>query len=829
MIIKHTEFNDSKLVQLFNRLLTSRYFKLFVFLFIILSLSFSLWSANRSYKLTTYFYFAKSILSNNVKIIPNYYSSLFSNPEIIYIDMKSIQSQKLAFLRNQAITAGVPYIKEEFKEESTRGKITYKGKMSNASFSLTGQNMGHISQPYKWSFRVKLKGGSRIDGLEKLTLLVPYTRGANIISEFLGHKLMRYVGLISLRYDYKKVIFNGKDYGVYAVEEHLNKNTLENNMLREGLIIKATQNSFKVFKRDDMLANERFSKQLEYLKKTWQSFLNEEFPTNHLFNIEKLAKYYALSDIINGQHTHYLGNEFFYFNPITMLLEPIGREWDSPYSSDKDFDILFRNISILRSDLPSEKFQNLIFRDQEFVFLYFDALDKYAKKDFLEAFKKYHKTQIDRSKAILYSEYPYLDADENLLLEKIENISKALAIDKPNSIRASKTIGTKNKLIISIENTSSTPGVLETIVLENVAREIDMIIPSSSIKFLQFDVPISSNSKVFVKARLAGQRNLETIVAELAKLDVKEEDVITIKSKDIVAPKSLWVISSDILIRKNERLIVSKGTTIDMINGAGITSYGNVIFEGSAEEPITIKSSDGTGVGIAVLSAKERSLIRHTNISGLSTSQENLRILTSPVFFYESDVDIVNCIFNKNISEDGLNLFRSNFSIKNSLFSNSLSDAFDSDFSVGEIVNTSFKNSGNDAIDLSGSNVQLFDVNIDGASDKAISLGEKSVSTGSRILIENSNLGISSKDLSFFSYDKVKISNSEVSFSLFQKKDEFGPSTGEITEGKLVGNGTNFIVEMGSSIYFNSRLISGEHENVKDLMYGNVYGTATSN
>jgi hypothetical protein len=827
MIIKHTELDDSKLVRLCNRLLAIRYFKLFAFIGIVVAVSLFLVSAKQTYKLSTYVLYVRGVISNNVNIIPNYYSGLFSNPDIVHIDMKAINYQKLAFLRNQAITNG-PTIREEFKEESVKGKITYEGESYKASFSLTGQNMDHISDPSKWSYRVKLKGDGRVAGLKKFTLLVPHTRGSDQLSEFLGHKLMKYVGLISLRYDYKKVIFNGKDHGVYAFEEHLDKRTLENNMLREGLIIKATPGSFKVFKRDDMLANEIFAKQLQYLENNWQSFLIGEIPSSRLFDIKKMAKYYALSDIINGQHTHYLGNEIFHFNPMTMLLEPIGREWDAPYASLEDFDIFLRNISIVGGDLDSENFQKLIFRDQAFVSLYLDALDQYTRKDFIDKFYKDSKAQIDRSKAILYSEYPYLDANEALLFEKIDYIRNALVTPKGDFIHVSKAINSNNKLIISIENASSIPGVVETIVLDSFAHEVGIVIPAKTTKFIQFDAPTSISTKASVKIRLAGQRNLVTKVAKWAELAVLKEDVITIKARDLVIDKSLWVISSDILIKENQQLIVSRGTTIDMINGAGITSYGNVMFEGSAEEPITIKSSDGTGVGIAVFSAKERSLISHTNFSGLSTSKSKIRVLTSPVFFYESNVDFVNCIFDSNISEDGLNIFRSNFSIKNSVFVNSLSDAFDSDFSTGEIVNTSFKNSGNDAIDLSGSNVQLSDVNIDGASDKAISLGEKSVSNGSGIVINNANLGISSKDSSSFSYNNVSISNSEVAFSLYKKKSEFGSSIGEISKGKLLDNGKNFIIEKDSTIKFNARVIRGEYENVKELMYGNIYGTATS-
>ena len=175
-----------------------------------------------------------------------------------------------------------------------------------------------------------------------------------------------------------------------------------------------------------------------------------------------------------------------------------------------------------------------------------------------------------------------------------------------------------------------------------------------------------------------------------------------------------------------------------------------------------------------------------------------------------------------------LNIFRSDFSIRNSTFVNSYSDAFDSDFSTGEIIDTIFKDLGNDAIDLSGSSVYLSNIEINSALDKAISLGENSESYGNNIKILNSNLGISSKDFSFFSYEGVDISNAEVAFSIYQKKEEFGPSSGEVITGSLNKNKIDFIIEEDSNLKINNQFLNGDYKNVRGLMYGNVYGTATS-
>ena len=737
MLIKNIGSDEGFLPKSLSRFFKPRFLFIYAFLFFFVLGFFTYKSSIKNHKLSNYILYSKGIISNNVNIIPNYFKGLSSEPDIIFIDIKSLNIQRLSYLRDQALMNQDGVIKEEYKSETVKGKLSYKGKSYKADLSLTGQNMDHINNAYKWSFRVNLKGEGRIDGIKKFTLLVPHTRGSDQLSEFIGHKLMKHVGLISLRYDYKKVILNGKDYGIYAFEEHLDKRTLESNSLRDGIIIKATPDSFKLFKEKKVRTNEIFSSQLNYLQRKWDMFLKGEIPTQSIFDIEKLAKYYAISDIINGQHTHYLGNEIFHFNPMTLLLEPIGREWDAPYIDDEDFRIFLNNIEVISGDANSKNFQSLIFKDKEFINLYLKYLDRYSEIDFIDNFMKENIEEILESKYKLYSQYPYLDANENILYEQIDTI--------------------KNEL--------------SEMELQNTALE---------------------------------------------------------SPKEIIINDPNWIISNNFVVDKGKKLIVSEGTTIDMINNAGIISYGEVIFKGKKEKPIVITSSDNTGSGILVFFAKNRSKIENTIFSGIETPKESIRSLTSPVFFYESDVDIIGSIFKNNNSEDMLNIFRSDFSIRNSTFVNSYSDAFDSDFSTGEIIDTIFKDLGNDAIDLSGSSVYLSNIEINSALDKAISLGENSESYGNNIKILNSNLGISSKDFSFFSYEGVDISNAEVAFSIYQKKEEFGPSSGEVITGSLNKNKIDFIIEEDSNLKINNQLLNGDYKNVRGLMYGNVYGTATS-
>ena len=131
-------------------------------------------------------------------------------------------------------------------------------------------------------------------------------------------------------------------------------------------------------------------------------------------------------------------------------------------------------------------------------------------------------------------------------------------------------------------------------------------------------------------------------------------------------------------------------------------------------------------------------------------------------------------------------------------------DAIDSDFSLGNINNLKLYNighsGGGDAIDLSGSKVSARDISILDVNDKAISVGENSYFNGNNIVIENSKIGIASKDGSKVVVKGSRIFNSTIAgLMAFSKKDEY--SGGEIVfdKGEL-NNSVDFISQYGSKI-----------------------------
>ena len=174
--------------------------------------------------------------------------------------------------------------------------------------------------------------------------------------------------------------------------------------------------------------------------------------------------------------------------------------------------------------------------------------------------------------------------------------------------------------------------------------------------------------------------------------------------------------------------------------------------------------------------------------------------------------------------DDYLNIFGcSQFTIEHCLFENVLSDAFDSDFSNGTVSHTVFNKIGNDGIDGSGSDIQIAYCKFHYIQDKAVSSGEKSNFTLVNSRIDNSEIGLVSKDNSTLKVSQTHIENVRLLAAIFQKKPEYGPAQIKIDSDL---NDTHYLIEEGSTInhQVDSLYLS---EYVIDKLYGNDYGSAT--
>ena len=272
------------------------------------------------------------------------------------------------------------------------------------------------------------------------------------------------------------------------------------------------------------------------------------------------------------------------------------------------------------------------------------------------------------------------------------------------------------------------------------------------------------------------------------------------------------VIKEKIIIPENLLVQLSEGQSINFIETGSIFSYSPFEINGTKEKLVRIYSSDSSGQGLHLIQGNGTSKINYLEFinqsSYLDSNKNNRRILPSAFTVYGGKVSINHCIFKNLTSEDAVNLFRCKYDFVDSKIENTFSDALDADFSTGIINKSYFINCGNDGVDISGGFLSLTNCYFNNILDKAISAGEESVLNASNCIIENSDMGLISKDLSLAKSKNNIFSNCEIAYCAFQKKGEFGPGNITVKKDSLINCSIAHLIETKSKLVINEESIS---------------------
>lgn len=123
--------------------------------------------------------------------------------------------------------------------------------------------------------------------------------------------------------------------------------------------------------------------------------------------------------------------------------------------------------------------------------------------------------------------------------------------------------------------------------------------------------------------------------------------------------------------------------------------------------------------------------------------------------------------------EDSINLINTTGFIDEIIIKNSISDGLDIDFSTLKINSIEIENSNNDCADFSFGNYEIKKISLKNCGDKGISVGEKSLLKSSFASINNSNIGVASKDSSSVYVDNIRMNIVETCLAAYNKKQEF--------------------------------------------------------
>lgn len=807
------------------------------------------------------------------------------NPQALQIRVEPKGLEKLERKREKALVEGLLQTSDNDWVKAVLSDST--GNEIPAQVRLKGDWTDHLEGD-KWSFRIKVKdpyswkySKNAGQGLITFSVHTPATR--YFLHEWLVHQCWMDEGILTPRYDFTAVSLNGKSLGIYAMEEHFDKQLVESQQRREGPILKFSEEGMwsgierqlqnqgyihndyrstvgdwdnaeaEAFGQQDFLSDTLLSRQYEKARQLMFDFKNDLLPAKQVFDLEKLARFYAIADVFNAYHGIIWHNQRFYYNPVIGKLEPIGYDAFGG-KPPRRYTILGEGALNPEEDEANRLFGYLL-QDKDFNKLYFKFLYHYSSREFLSNFLEKHQISWNEKLALLQLEFPEYQPDYKEFLEDGLFVHSMILPYNDQSIKAFTQQVAGGKKNLSIQNTHQLPveiigsgysrGKMDTPLnkplqlpahvrrryLSRILRD-SLISDFNATKFLHAEaLVVQSKGEIkplevienarFLFFRIPGIDSVFTSqifdwprpeIAQMAPFDkehptmlLKENTLYVVKGKQILFRKGKHILDQPLVIPPDYEVFIQEDTEIDLKNGAYIMSYGPMQVSGSGEHPVRVTSSDKTGRGLSLLQSSKPSAFQYVIFEQLGTLSNNGQQLTGAVTGYECDIRFYKCTFRNNHCEDALNLVRTDFVLENCLFSGISSDAFDSDFSKGEVKNCTFNNITNDAMDFSGSTVNIYNCRTKNTGDKGISCGEQSDIAVFETTIDTSPIAVASKDLSVLFLRDITLKNCIQGFVAFQKKPEFGPGKIIVESHTAINIEKLFNIGEGSFLQMNEK------------------------
>lgn len=756
-----------------------------------------------------------------------------------------------------------------------KGSVTVDGRKLPVSLRLKGDWVDHL-EGEKWSFRIKFKGSNAYHGMKKFSIQDPHTR--SFMMEWFGHKLFEKEDILTTRYQFKVVYINGVNRGVYALEEHFDKRLLEYRKRREGPIVKFDENGvwqgyydqqkyqrgFKKFPYLEAAEILPFSKkrtrknpillnQFILAQSHMSRFRNLDTTFQEYLDLDKMARFIALCDVMNATHGLIWHNQRNYLNPVNGLLEPIAYDCFSGQPS-----IHYELLGMAPRWREEDDFSSFdaLFLNQEFNQLYIKYLKRFSSEEYMKASFLALENEIRYYEALLKHEYPlyFLDKDYFLLnqynvKEKVKKyvnqpkinrkISKkeryvgtsqnvvfdevALKVYTIESDSLSGTFQFENYLLSPIEIIGYSTKANKNLIFPFVQKiELDAFLDDAYKKTQGFSF---KPRRVYYKTRFTGDSLHSTKVSPFPPVEYKS--IMDFASSQFVSnndevrfnANEIYNFNETLYIPMNKKLVIEEGVRIGLSNGARFVCYGPVEMIGVQENPIRIEGIGASGGGLVLFPNRDSVEMNHVICTNLTDANTKTWTLTGGVTIYEGEVSLRNCSFINARSEDALNLIRCNFEIDGILIDKTFSDGFDADFCTGKLKNSIFRATGNDCIDFSGSEIDIEACEIVDSGDKGISGGESSILKVRNCSINNAYIGVAAKDKSFIMLEQTNLENCDFAFAAYRKKAEFGPAKIDVESSSLKNIQNTYLLERGSEIKHLGKINNGTEMFNIDSMY----------
>ena len=680
---------------------------------------------------------SNSILSINI-IIPDSKKWVENSFKVITDPSENIQSKYKKRFKAKIV------INYKYGVCSYSGKIRQSGDWKDHISFIDGRLISSLD--------VKLNEGNIVNAVS-FKLLIPITRNSE--HEVLGTLLLREIGYIAPETFLVDTNVNGTQT-VMLFQENAMKEMLERNLRREGPIYEGDEKmlwSFGDYETFELtyvslskLINDNWARKGENsldislnaflsLQKAYLAFSKSSKDEGYIFinpNERTPSDFYTYASILfsmNGSHALRPHNRKFYFNALKNEFEPIY------YDGDLSLNSSFKN-PLTDIDLEKQFYSNIDMSIVDSLRIMLQDTNTISRLEdtFISKTNILNNKTIFNGKNFFNSSIKEIENNLSQIIYKVEKYSE-------------ENINTYENYRISMNN-------------DFIKKIQSFGVESSSLQIVRSD---DNELDFFISNNLS---------EDSSTININSDDLIELISKNEINDSHGVLLPSD-TIYKNE-----KSFSKDFLDGKIILSEGIDMSVDVATKKVTITQKDSLGwVLFRNVTLKNWSVSFEGISESLSDNQSqrfNNFGITGCLNFYNSTFQDAKVEIISGGCEDSLNIINSSGNLKFVKIINGFSDAIDLDFSSINIYEVFVSGSGNDCFDVSGGEYFISNAYLQDCGDKGLSVGESSMFSAENVIIKNSVIALSSKDLSYAYVKNLETQNVETCIEAFRKKQEFG-------------------------------------------------------
>ena len=372
----------------------------------------------------------------------------FNSPNIgelptLVVDMPFENYDQLLDQRAEALESAV-FIAED--SDFLNGDIRFGEATIPVQLRLKQGVAKHLGEDDKWNFELHTRRDEQLLDMSHFFLIDPADH--DWVNEWAFMAALLREGIIAPHYQFVRLIFNGDDRGIYALQEGFGFELIHAQSSQEGVIVgfdmtklwesighmggeaaaqanpisNLTADSFELFGIDTLYAVDQEDEQNAAIE-LLSSLQDGSLPAREIFDIERMGMFLALADLWGAADGTQLTNLRFFYNPRSERLEPIGFNGSPKLNDDA------QRISV-----------TAMYGDAQIQAAYVEAAERLSQPEYLERLRADLESEWEVQAGLVSSEvsltppWEALSGRQQLLNRSLNPIEPVLANLGPESL-----------------------------------------------------------------------------------------------------------------------------------------------------------------------------------------------------------------------------------------------------------------------------------------------------------------------------------------------------------------------------------------------------------